>query len=173
MLKEVDSSLLDEWEKMHAAEEGDDDLPTLTAAQVAEAEAAEARAARDVTRNPRAFTAMLRRSLYSLVRALANGNWTVAAHMLDPDEEGARWSAEALAEAMRLYFDAHARLRVDHAARSPQNTIVRVVRDDLWEVDQVLVDDDDDNDWMLRCAVDLARSREAARPVLVLREVTT
>jgi superfamily II RNA helicase len=173
MLKEVDSSLLDEWEKLHAAEEGDDDLPTLTAAQVAEAEAAEARAARDVTRNPRAFTAMLRRALYSLVRALANGNWTVAAHMLDPDEEGARWSAEALAEAMRGYFDAHARLRVDHAARSPQNTIVRVVRDDLWEVDQVLVDDDDDNDWMLRCAVDLARSREAARPVLVLREVTT
>jgi hypothetical protein len=34
MLKEVDSSLLDEWEKLHAAEEGDDDLPTLTAAQV-------------------------------------------------------------------------------------------------------------------------------------------
>jgi len=38
-------------------------------------------------------------------------------------------------------------------------------------VQQVLVDPEQHNDWMVECEVDLPASREANRPVLSLREI--
>ncbi len=166
MLREVDSSLVDEWERLHAA--GDEDLPDLPAAP---AGSDAPPPAPDITRNARSFTAAVRRTLYSLLRALANKDYPTAARLLSVGPEAVGWTAESLAEAMRAYHDEHAAIRVDHAARSPANTAVTVASDAQWSVAQVISDEEGDNDWLLECVVDLDRSRGENRVVLYLEAV--
>ncbi len=163
MVHEVDSSLLEEWENLWHDE---DEAPAEPA------KPDEPPPPPDITRNERSFTAAVRRSLYSLLRCLANRDWVTALRLVDtrPGDE-ARKPAD-YEELMKGFYGEHEYLRVDHASRSPQNTIIEKAGD-LWNVQQVMVDSEDDNDWALVCTVDLARSRELSRPVVYLDRITT
>jgi superfamily II RNA helicase len=163
MVHEVDSSLLEEWENLWHDE---DEAPAEPA------KPDEPLPPPDITRNERSFTAAVRRSLYSLLRSLANRDWMTALRLVDtrPGDE-ARKPAD-YEELMKGFYGEHEYLRVDHASRSPQNTIIEKAGD-LWNVQQVMVDSEDDNDWALVCTVDLARSRELSRPVVYLDRITT
>ncbi len=163
LVRDVDSSLLDEWERLRAP-----DPDTAPVAASPEAPAGPV----DVTRNRRGFTAMLRRTLFSLVRAIANGDWVLAARLVDaPADGGPTWTPADLQGAAKNFFDVHPVLMVDREARAPVNTRTLRETDDVWDVLQTLVDGDGDNDWFLDVEVDLARSREAGRPVVVLRRI--
>ncbi len=163
MIKEVDSSLVDEWERLQRPEEEDDDVEV----------APEEPLPKDVTRNLRSFTAMVRRAVFNLVRALANRDWVAAARRVDAPVVGEAWTPKSLESAMEPYFAEHPSIRLDHDARSPSRTRVERESDTFWRVEQVLVDDEGDNDWVLRLEVDLGRSRALDRPVITLVEVTT
>ncbi|MBL8605062.1 MAG: DUF3516 domain-containing protein [Myxococcales bacterium] len=165
-LREVDSSLVDEWERLHALDE--DGIPSAPKRDDA---AAEPTGPVDITRNARAFTAMIRQAVYRVVRALANRDWPTALRLVDPLAEDPQWSAESLNDAMTPWFEAHGRLRVDHAARAPSNTRVNTERDAMWRVEQVLLDDEDHNDGLLIFEVDIEKSRALGRPHLALCEV--
>jgi hypothetical protein len=154
LLRDTDASLLDAWEAMQSAVE-----------ERAGAVVVKAPEPRDITRDARTFGALVRRSLYALLRALAARDWQTAARRVDQDPEDP-WTPQRFAEALGPYFDEFATLRVDHAARSPQNTLIDAKSDGAWRVRQVLCDPEDFNEWCLTCEVDLARSREADRPVL-------
>ncbi len=164
LVRGVDSSLLDEWERMR-------DPGSLPRA-VAAARGAPEPAAFDVTRDARSFTVLLRNQLFFFLRALASRDYEVAAEMVEGEDQP--WTPERLDDALRPYYAEHAAIRTDPVARSPGNTMVRPSEDGAaWVVEQILVDPDDANDWMLDCTVDLARSREAGRPVVVLRRITS
>ena len=71
MIRQVDSSLLDEWEKMRN--------PAYQRAEVAEVRPPGAEeAARDVTRDVRGFTAAIRTKVFAFLRALVNGEFEAA-----------------------------------------------------------------------------------------------
>lgn len=160
MLREVDSSLVDEWERL---QRGESEEPETTGAKSAEEAVA---LTPDVTRNVRSFTAMVRRAVFNLVRALANRDWTTAARRVDAPADGSAPSPLEIESAMEVFFREHAGLRVDHDARSPARTRVLPVTDSRWKIEQVLVDDEDDNDWVLELEIDLDRSRALDRPVI-------
>lgn len=163
LVRDVDSSLLDEWEKLRAPDPDE---------ALAPPPADEAAAPPDVTRNRRAFTAMVRKALFSLVRAIANGDWTYAARQLDAREgEAVVWTPAALKDELWRYFEVHPRLRVDMEARAPKNTQVLRETDAVWDIQQTLVDEEGDLDWFLEVEVDLKRSRAAGRPVMVLQRL--
>jgi superfamily II RNA helicase len=157
IVRQVDSSLLDEWERMKD--------PTAVLAPRAERTAPEAW---DVTRDAKAFTVLIRNEMYQLLRLLSYRNYEAVAEVFSAGEAPLRPSE---IEAMMAPFHAeHTAIRLDPTARSPKNTLV-TQGEHSWEVKQIISDPEDDNDWVIECSIELSRSREEARPVLRLLRI--
>jgi len=162
MLRQIDSSLLDEWERMRD--------PSWTAAEPGD----EARPARpeeppDVTRDAKAFTAAIRTRAFAFLRAWSIGRDEDALEALDSrgDAEGGEWTVERLRAARDAHAVEHSGLRLDPEARNLRHTFVEAAGDGrAWRVQQMVVDTADLNDWVLELDVDLSASREASRPVV-------
>jgi Domain of unknown function (DUF3516) len=129
---------------------------------------AEPAGSHDITRDEQGFTVLIRNEMFRLMRALARREYAAAAEIVDDEE----WNAKHLEETFRPYFEEHASLRVDPPARSPKLTKIEK-RETTWEIEQILLDPEEANDWLLACTVDLARAREAGRPLLKLRRAGT
>jgi hypothetical protein len=85
---------------------------------------------------------------------------------------GASWTVADLERALVEFEKDHRRICLDPEARNARHTHVKVAEDRRsWLVQQVLVDPDGHNDWMVEVTVDLAASRAAAEPVLRLVRV--
>jgi superfamily II DNA/RNA helicase len=155
-VRQVDSSLLDEWERLQrVSEEGVDALDAL------EGEAALPPEPPGVTADARAFKVMVRAELLRRIDLLGRRAWAgLAARDADPG-----WDAARFAEAMAPFDEEHGELDTGPAARGPALFDVRAGRD-RWLVRQVLADADGDHDWALVAAVDLDASDEAGRPVV-------
>ncbi len=166
MIRQVDSSLLDEWERMR-----DPDYQPGETAEVRPPGADEA--ARDITRDKTAFTAAIRHQVFSFLRAWTNGDDEAALAMLVAPEvvaDAEPWTAERLAGALEGYHaSGHRFLRLDPEARNLRHTYIAPSEDGCqWTVAQMLVDPDELNDWVAEFTVDLAASRDAGAPVLRL-----
>ncbi|MFN8103436.1 MAG: DUF3516 domain-containing protein [Acidimicrobiia bacterium] len=154
VVRGVDSSLLDEWERLQHPEtfaEGPAETPVDAAPP-------------DVTANRRAFRVMVRNECFRWVRLLAANHLEDLAASL-PAEEG--WSPARLAAAIAPYREEHAELRTDAEARGPQWHSVEETGA-MWRVVQVLADPDETGEWRLVGRVDIARSRDDARAVVRL-----
>ncbi len=166
MLRGVDSSLLDEWERMR-----DPDYRPLGTG------GADLRPPRpeeppDVTRDVKAFTAAIRTRAFAFLRAWSIGDDEAALATIDApaDGDGEPWTAERLKRRPRgpprraRAASASTPRPATSATRtsSPRTTGAR------WRVQQMLVDPEGLNDWVLELDVDLAASRELGEPVLKL-----
>jgi hypothetical protein len=158
IVRAVDSSLLDEWEALRAPAEA----PKHERVHEVPGEA-------DITFNAKELTVLVRNALFAFVRALARKDYDAASAML----EGEDWKPGALQGTMAPFWAEHAELRTDARARSPEHTRVTSTEGGVWRVEQVLVDVDDANDWAAFVTIDLARSKEAGRPVLKLDRLGT
>jgi superfamily II RNA helicase len=158
----VDSSLIDEWERMRD--------PAW------QARAADPRAALEplgpppVWADPRAFAARVRNDLHRMLVALARRDHEAARAALAP---GTAWTAEALGEALALYWAEHARIDVTPAARRPHNTLLRETGPRRWEAIQRIVDEAGEVDWMLQCEIDLSTPRDPDAPLIDLIRIGT
>ncbi|HXN33392.1 MAG TPA: DUF3516 domain-containing protein, partial [Polyangiaceae bacterium] len=162
MVRAVDSSLLDEWERMRSGAVAGKEA-AAEESEVAEGEA-------DVTRDERGFTVLVRNAMAQLVRALARKDWAAAAAMVESAGEQAPWSGERFATTLAPFFEEHAAIRTDPSARAPSMTRIEKTKA-TWEVVQVIADVDGDDDWALFCSVDLEASGRAGRAVVRVREV--
>ncbi|MEI7729900.1 MAG: DUF3516 domain-containing protein [Verrucomicrobiota bacterium] len=164
MIRQVDSSLLDEWEKMR-----NPNYQPLAPQPEARPPGAEAAAA-DITRDTKAFTALIRNTVFTFLRGLAVGEYELALGQLTaPEPPGEPWTVARLATAMDQYFAEHQQLCLDPNARNARHTYVTPSEDkSAWHVQQMLVDPEGHNDWVAEFTVDLAQSRAAGAPVLRL-----
>jgi len=168
MLRLVDASLLEEWERMRdtAFRPAATDEPAL-------AEAAEAP---DVTRDPRSFTAAIRARMFAFLKAWSVGRDEEALALLDAsaDAGGEPWTAERLQAAREEHRLEHGHLRLDPEARNLRHTHVETADErDAWRVQQMLIDTEDANDWVLEVDVSLAASRAAGEPVVQLARLSS
>jgi superfamily II RNA helicase len=164
MIRQVDSSLMDEWEKMR-----DPNYQRAEAREVRPPGADEAAA--DVTRDTKAFTAAIRNRVFSLLRGLVNEDFEQALTHLSSaqDPEGQPWTADRLKQALEQYYAGHEQICLDPNARNLRHTYVAPRPETrTWRVQQMLVDPEEHNDWVAEFEVDLAASRAAAEPVLRL-----
>lgn len=113
VVRSVDSSLLDEWERL--ARGG-------TSVELARPtdEIPEDREV-DLTENPRAFGVLVRNAAFRFVERLARRRWGEAARLLSP-EDGVAIEPARLEAELAPYFEEHARIRTDGAARAPMHT---------------------------------------------------
>jgi len=160
MIRQVDSSLLDEWEEMRLAP---DRLPAEDLAD----RPLEPEGSKDVTKDRRGFTVLVRNELYRLVRAMSRRDWDEAALIC---EAGGQWPRAKIEEALLPFFAEHAVLRTDPGSRSPAH--LRLTEGEWkWEFSQTLLDGDDANDWAISGSIDLEGSRLAGKPVVALLRI--
>ncbi|AFM15378.1 superfamily II RNA helicase [Mycolicibacterium chubuense NBB4] len=149
LVRQVDSSLLDEWEQLTNPDQPAD-VPVAVPARP-----------RPVTGNERAFTAMVRNALFRRVEAFARSRWDDLG-ALDKDSG---WPAQRWKEVGDAYYDEHGDVGIDAQARGPAMLIIDRRRD-VWRVRQILDDPAGDHDWGIDVEVDLEASDEQGVPVI-------
>jgi hypothetical protein len=152
LVRQVDSSLLDEWEALT-----DPDRP------LDEPVAVPARP-RPLTGNERAFTAMVRNALFQRVQLWARRRW----YDLGELDSGSGWDADRWSEVVQAYFAEHDEVGTGADARGPALLVVDKAEPRLWRVRQIVDDPAGDHDWGLDVEVDLDASDEEGSPVLRL-----
>lgn len=170
MIRQVDSSLLDEWEKMK-----DPNYRPFEGKEIRPPGAEEAD--KDITRDAKAFTAAIRNRIFTFFRGLVAGDFEEAAATLleaaPSPEGGSPWTAERLQQAMGAYLAGHRELRLDPEGRNLRHTYVQPSEDgQSWTVQQMLVDPEELNDWVAEFEVDLGASRCLKAPLLRLQKLS-
>jgi superfamily II RNA helicase len=150
MVRQVDSSLLDEWERL-----ANPDAETLSADQLDERPPA-------VTTNVRAFRVLVRNALFRRVELAALRRWD---ELGDLDAE-AGWDADAWADALEPYFAEHDEIGTGADARGPAMLIIDDSDSGVWRARQIFDDPAGDHDWGFSAEVDLAGSDDAGEAVL-------
>jgi hypothetical protein len=165
MLRQVDSSLMEEWERMRDPSYRGPGTP-----------ASEMRPPRpeeplDVTRDTKAFTAAIRTRVFAFLRSWSIGQDEAALGLLDSsvDAAGESWTVARLRAAREAHRVEHGGLRLDPEARNVRHTSVVVAEDrSSWRVQQMLIDPAGLNDWVAEVDVDLTASRATGEPVVQL-----
>jgi superfamily II RNA helicase len=169
MIRQVDSSLLEEWEKMRDPNY----VPRSAQGKELRPPGAE-EAERDITRDTKGFTAAIRTRIFSFLRGLVIADYEGAlANLAYPeDPENRVWTADRLRPCMEEYLKDHDHLCLDPNARNIRHTYVIPSEDKRsWRVQQMLVDPDEHNDWVAEFEIDLAESRKRNEPALRLRRL--
>ncbi|MBY8882794.1 DEAD/DEAH box helicase [Actinacidiphila acidipaludis] len=157
LVRQVDSSLLDEWEQLANPEE-----------ESAEEAAERADQVKPVTANARAFRVLVRNALFRRVELAALEKFDELGEL---DAE-AGWDADAWADAMDAYWDEYDDLGTGPDARGPK--LLRIEEQPqhgLWRVRQTFDDPAGDHGWGISAEVDLAASDEEGRAVIRLTDV--
>lgn len=164
LVRQVDSSLIDEWEELanpeavaeHAArEEADDVLAPPTA--------------RSLLANERAFLVMVRNALFRRVQAAAFERYDELDELDGPQGFGAeRWR-----EALDGYYTEYEEIRVDADARAAG--LLHLDRsgapEGTWSFRQVLLDPAGDHDWAIEGDIDLVESEALGEAVVRVTRV--
>ncbi|CAI9404855.1 DEAD/DEAH box helicase [Aestuariimicrobium sp. T2.26MG-19.2B] len=159
MIRQTDSSLLDEWDAL--ANPADALAPSDLPEQP-----------RPLTGNERAFRVLVRNAMFHKVelaarekaRELAEVEQRTA-QLTDPPAKVVM-DTDAWDDALDAYFDDHTDIGIDQGARSPALLQV-TVSGRVWQVRQVIDDPDHDHDWAIEAEVDLDASDEVGAAVLV------
>ena len=161
LVRQVDSSLLEEWEKLTAGVEivpADLVRPPLDAP------------ARPVTGNARAFKVLVRNALFRRVELAARHDWATLGEL--DGEVG--FDVDAWRNAMAGYFDEHQVLLTDADARGPDLLMVdSASMPQVWRVRQILHDPEEFHDWAITAEVDLAASDETGQVVVRVQDVAS
>ncbi|WP_314648942.1 DUF3516 domain-containing protein [uncultured Microbacterium sp.] len=155
LVRQVDSSLLDEWEELRAGIDNgrvdgvDDVVPP---------------APKRLTSNVRAFRILVRNEMFRRVALAAREDVETLAD-LDP-----AFGADAWNTALDGYFADHDEILTGPDARSSALLMITEGAD-AWTVRQILDDPAGDHDWGISATVDLAASDEAGTAVVEVTAV--
>ncbi|UGT42517.1 DUF3516 domain-containing protein [Nocardia yamanashiensis] len=145
LIRQVDSSLLDEWEQLtNPGAESDDQQIAFGAETV-----------RPISANERAFRVLVRNAMFRRVELAALHRWAA----LDEYEDNLDWETD-----LAPYFAEYESIGTGPNARGPKLFQVEQ-RPGFWHVRQVLDDPAGDHGWSLDAVVDLAESDAAGEVV--------
>jgi superfamily II RNA helicase len=161
VVRGVDASLLEEWERLRD--------PTYQPAPAVAAPELERE--KPLIADRRAFTVLLRNALFGVVRALALRDYAAAAARVEAPAGEAPWTADRLAEAMAPYYEDHQEILTGPRARGTRTVTIDESQHATWSVRQTLCDPAEHDDWFLEARVDLQRSNDEGRPILVLQRI--
>ncbi|MDQ4105239.1 MAG: DUF3516 domain-containing protein [Actinomycetota bacterium] len=154
LVRQVDSSLLDEWEKLRD--------PLAQDAVPAPVD----QPPPPVTANARAFRVLVRNALFRRVELAARRRWNELGELDGDLRNGdAGWDAEAWRQAVEPYFDDHDEIGTGADARGPHLLIIDQ-QPGRWVVRQILDDPAGHHDWAINAEIDLAASDEAGTAVV-------
>ena len=154
LVRQVDSSLLDEWDQL------------INPAEIVEGKPVLPPAPPGVTTNARAFRVLVRNELFRRVQLAALEKWDELGEL----DAASGFDAERWAESLDAYFDEYdsasgALIGTDADARS--SAMLQITEGPTeWLARQVLADPLGDHDWGISATVDLAESNDQGVAVL-------
>uniref|UniRef100_A0A5Q5BSA0 DEAD/DEAH box helicase-like protein n=2 Tax=unclassified Mycobacterium TaxID=2642494 RepID=A0A5Q5BSA0_MYCSS len=151
LVRQVDSSLLDEWEQLTSPDRPLD-APVAVPARP-----------RPLTGNERAFTAMVRNALFRRVELFARRRWAELGEL----DAASGWTAQDWAQVGDEYFAEHDDVGTGADARGPA-LLIFDREPGVWRVRQILDDPAGDHDWGFDVEVDLEASDEEGTAVVRL-----
>jgi superfamily II RNA helicase len=154
LVRQVDSSLIEEWEELSHPNEAPDDEPVVPPAPPS------------VVTNERAFRVLVRNELFLRVQLAALDD----AEALGELDAESGFDAERWGEALDEYYARHDYLGTDADARSSAMLIMET-GPQVWNVRQIFADPAGDHDWGITAVVDLAASAEQGVAVLAVTAV--
>ena len=154
LIRQVDSSLVDEWEKLTHPDDLDGEFAALRAQP------------KTVTSNPRAFRVLVRNALFRRVTLAALRHYDELGELDSADG----WNAAAWSEAISEYFDLYDELGTGPDARGPSMLIISEAPG-AWTVRQIFDDPAGDHDWGISATVDLAASDAEGTAVVHVTDV--
>ncbi|GAA1537095.1 superfamily II RNA helicase [Microbacterium ginsengiterrae] len=159
LVRQVDSSLLDEWEELRAGTDNGivdmhrpDDEPIVPPAP------------KRLTSNVRAFRVLVRNELFRRVQLAALEDVDTLAEL---DQE---FGADGWNSALDAYFDEHDEILTGPDARSSA-LLILTEGATQWTARQIFDDPAGDHDWGITATVDLAASDEAGEAVVTVTGV--
>ena len=155
LVRQVDSSLLDEWEELMHPTAGVDGMGEAPIAPPPPP---------SVVANPRAFRTLVRNELFRRVQ-LAALDKHEALGELDP-----AFGADAWGDALDAYYDEHDSIGTGADARASRMLVIDEGRE-VWEAQQILADPAGDHDWRIWATIDLAASADAGSAVVQVTRV--
>ena len=155
VVRQTDSSLLDEWEKLAAGETDAEVRPELVDDDPA-----------PVTGNKRAFRVLVRNAMFRRVELAALRRFDELGE-LDGDSG---WDSTAWADAMAGYFEEYERVGTGPDARGPALLAITEA-DGRWNVRQTFDDPEGDRDWGINAVVELAESDAVGTAVVRVSDV--
>lgn len=165
MLRGIDSSLLEEWEKLRQPGEAATEREIITSS-----------GPRALSSHEASFTRLVRSSIFDVLKLLSQGQLDSVIESLRVVDGAETWTKAGLQEAWTSYREGHGVLRFDPEARNAKHTHLRKQSGTggarRWTVEQVLVDGDEANDWSAVFVVDLDASDAAGQPVLGLASIS-
>jgi superfamily II RNA helicase len=154
LVRQVDSSLLDEWEALRHPGDASAHAPSLPEGPP------------PVTRNERAFRVLVRNELFRRVELAARR----AYEELGALDAASGWDAIEWEAALEEYFEEHDELGTGPDARGPALLIIEKEAES-WRVRQIFDDPEGDHDWGISAEVDLAASDDAGAAVIRITAV--
>ena len=151
LIRQVDSSLVDEWEKLTNPDPSSAELRAQP---------------KTLTSNTRAFRVLVRNALFRRVTLAAIERYDELGDLDAADG----WNAAAWEEALDPYFEAHGEIGTGPDARGPAMLIIEEGKT-AWTVRQILDDPAGDHDWGISATVDLAASDEEGAAVVHVTDV--
>ncbi len=146
MLRGVDSSLLDEWEKLRN--------PDFVSEETSEPKETKKI---PITRNKPEFIRKMRKQIFDFVKEFSSGHAEAALAGVSGD-----WTIVKLNGVLAEYRETHGVIRLDPEARNAKHCHTEELQDRrAWKVEQVLIDSDDLNDWSAVFEIDLDKCDEA------------
>lgn len=155
VVRGVDSSLLDEWERLRSAAGPRADEARREVPEVLEP-----------YQDTRRFVAMIRNLMHSILRAIATQDYEAVLFLVEPGRR--EFSARDLEVAFKPLQD-EGGLVLDGFARSPSHTVIRE-EEDAWYVTQNIVIGEEISEYVIAGRIDRVRSRAEKRPVFLLDE---
>jgi len=158
-VRQIDSSLLDEWEALT-------DPESVARAAAAAAAGEPIAPPRPITANERAFRVMVRNAMFQRVQLAARDRYFDLAALESELPGKAVMPAHAWEEALGAYWDEHETLGDGPAARSPELLMIEATAPRTWTARQIIDDPEGNHDWAIVATVDLDASDAAGEPVI-------
>ncbi|MDO2936520.1 DUF3516 domain-containing protein [Paeniglutamicibacter sulfureus] len=154
LIRQIDSSLLDEWEELANGVLHEPDAEIIPPAP------------ERLTSNERAFRVMVRNEMFRRVKLFADEQDGALGEL----DGHSGFGADAWADAMDAYFEEHEDIDDGPGGRGP-NLLLITPSKESWKVRQVFADPANHHDWGIDATVNLADSDEAGYPVITVTGV--
>ena len=155
VVRQTDSSLLDEWEQLTDPDPADVPVTRTIPAEP-----------KPITANERAFRVLVRNAMFRRVELAALRRWQQLGE-LEAETGPSGMDAEDWREALEDYFAEHDVIATGPDARGPHMLLVER-EPERWLVQQIIGDPEGHHDWRIMGEVDLAASDDAGALVLTV-----
>lgn len=146
MVRQTDSSLIDDWQKMQSSQASLASTPTTKGLQS------------DRQQDLKTFPLLIRNEIHRFLKSLALKNYQLAAEYLSTNNasQNFSWRPQDLEECLKDYYTDHQQICFDQKARANHNTQIQT-ESELWRIVQILIDPEGHNDWIMQFEVNLEK----------------